>query len=633
MSGWVALHPFPRVDRLPFQFVALTAKRADAGLIAEVQVLNGTARWGNQITLSSQQDRVVSSEAIAATTAVAAVDAASALLELHGLTEVQLRKQAAPPDWQTPLALDPLRALPTFPVECLPAWLRDYVKGVAEFTQTPRDLAAMLGLAILAFASQRFAILEMRENYQEPLCLYILVAMESGERKSAVYRAMARPIFEYEAALVETWQPEIARLQSERRILEKSLDKAIADAAGKDGCAMDRAAAANLAQDLAKLTVPADPVLVIQDSTPESMVQVLAEQGGNLAVLDAEGGLLDTLMGARYSESGPNLDPLLKAHAGDEIRNGRVGRARISIKVPMLTMGIAPQPDVLRGLVDKKGAKKRGLLGRFLYSLPTTMKGSRRQEARTVDPMVTARYSQWITALMKAGEPEKPGLFHERRVVKPSREAYDQWVAFSAWIEPQLGKDGALAGTDGWAEKLAGQVARLASNMHLADGRDPELQATIPLSGHAMARAIRIGTEYLLPHGLTTLRFMEADAAFEDARVIQRWFERTAKQVFTARQAWSDLRQTFARTEDLKPGLSLLIDCGVLIEEDTYRPGPGRKPSPKYLVNPERPSQNTQNTQNTPPPEENEGTDAYAELIPEYAELPEEPLEAVFDDF
>ncbi|MES5921928.1 hypothetical protein QCI44_28880 [Bacillus cereus group sp. RP37] len=42
--------------------------------------------------------------------------------------------------------------VPLFPVEVFPKWLREYIEGVAEQTQTPVDMACMMALSVLSVA-------------------------------------------------------------------------------------------------------------------------------------------------------------------------------------------------------------------------------------------------------------------------------------------------------------------------------------------------------------------------------------------------------------------------------------------------------------------------------------------------
>ena len=114
--------------------------------------------------------------------------------------------------------------------------------------------------------------------------------------------------------------------------------------------------------------MPPVPRLVADDVTPEAAASLLAEQGGRLAVLSAEGGIFATLAG-RYSGT-PNLEVFLKGHAGDLLVVDRKGRDHEYVEHPALTLGLAVQPEVLTDIAAMPGFRGRGLLARILYALP-----------------------------------------------------------------------------------------------------------------------------------------------------------------------------------------------------------------------------------------------------------------------
>jgi len=579
MSGVYQLDPAPMIERGNYGFLALTALRLETGLQVDVQVVNGSIQWSNPVLLSIETARTAAASAMLSRTKLELPVITDALLELYALTEHQMRKQAPPQEWQPPIPLHATAHLPPFPVDVLPKWMQDYVCEVAESTQTPADLAGMLALAALALTCQRLAVVQIREGYQEPLCLYVLVAMDSGERKSAVYNAIAEPVYAYERDVVDRWTPTIAAAASERKIMEQALTKAVTDAAKDSNGRANHEKAAQIATQLATTVIPARPVLIIQDSTPEAMIMELAEQYGVLAALDAEGGLLDTLMGARYSES-PNLDPLLKAHSGDEIRAARISRSRVDIRRPMLTIGIAPQPEVLASMAEKPGAKKRGLLARFLYSLPRSRKGTRDTEPADMDTVAAAAYKHHITRLLLAGEPAKPGMPFAQATLLIQGEAYRAWIDFAKWLEPQLAKGASLGSTNGWAEKLAGVIARIAGMFHRAESTE------LVVSVDAMRRAIVFGRDYALPHALTALRCMGADPAAADAQKVLDWLTRTGRAQFSLKDLCSDLRKQFDHPEAARPSVDVLIELGYLEGVDMRTTGVGRKPSQRFEVNP-----------------------------------------------
>ncbi len=98
--------------------------------------------------------------------------------------------------------IDP-EELPEFPVQALPKVLQDFALAEAERTQTPVDLAAMLVIGCCAAAVAGKYDVEILSGYVEPLNIFVLSAMGPGERKSAVFKAVFRPLVEAERLMVE----------------------------------------------------------------------------------------------------------------------------------------------------------------------------------------------------------------------------------------------------------------------------------------------------------------------------------------------------------------------------------------------------------------------------------------------
>jgi len=89
-------------------------------------------------------------------------------------------------------------------------------------------------------------------------------------------------------------------------------------------------------------------------------------------------------MAGRYNQTaGPNLGVYLKGHAGDLLKVDRRARPPEYVQRPCLTIGLTVQPEILQGLAGRPGFRGRGLLARFLYSLPASLVGSRQAGAPT----------------------------------------------------------------------------------------------------------------------------------------------------------------------------------------------------------------------------------------------------------
>jgi replicative DNA helicase len=494
----------------------------------------------------------------------------------EGSIEFQLRSEP----WDPPLSLDRGADLPAFPVAGLPGWLQSFVLAEAEATQTPVDMAAMFVLAALATVVAGRVQIEPVAGWCETLNLFVAVAMEPGSRKSAVHRHITDPIAAHERLLVEQAQPDIAEQASIRRIAEASLARAEkAAASAKDR--IERLAledeARSLSAALDRLDVPVPPRIFTADVTPEKLASMLHENGGRMAVLSAEGGIFD-IMAGRYSSGVPNIDVYLAGHAGDRIRVDRRGRPPEFVDRPALTICLALQPYVLAKAAHVTDFAGRGLLARFLYSIPAGTVGYRRTDAPPMPEAVRGQYDTTLRALAAAFE-----TFAEPATLHLGIEASALFAAWRAGIEPRRRPDSDLGPIAAWSSKLDGAVARIAGLLHVAttftSGWDT------PITVATMAAAIEIGS-YLIDHATAAFGLMAADPRLDAARRIGLWIVGNNKATFTQREAFRALRgqAIFSTVEGLTAGLNALEDHGWVRGVATER-GPGR-PSSRYAANP-----------------------------------------------
>jgi replicative DNA helicase len=500
--------------------------------------------------------------------------------------------------WEPPMPFGAAGDVPAFPVEILSGWLGEYVAAVATATQTPPDLAGMLALAMLATVAAGAVEVEPRPGWREPLCLFIAVGMDAGARKSSVFSALIRPVADFERDQAAAALPGITETATLRRIADQAAAQAEA-AAGRAPASQQeeaRAEAIARAAEAARLVVPPLPRWLVDDATPEALAGLLATYG-RIALLSPEGDVFDQMAG-RYSQAGPNLGVYLKGHAGDLLKVDRRGRPPEYVEQPCLTIGLAVQPDVLRGLASRPGFGGRGLLARFLYSLPASLVGRRQPGAPPVPTAVADRYALELQAL--AASLSAPAGDDGPAVLVLDQEAGELLLGFERELEPRLAADsGDLAHLAGWAAKLAGATCRLAGLLHLASRlRDGWAR---PVTGDTFAGAIQLAG-YLVEHARAVFDLMGADPRTDDARWLLDWINRTGQAQFTRRDAHRAAPQgRFAKATDLDPALALLEEHGWLRRVDADSPGPkgGRPPSPRFLVNPLHPP--TEPTQPTEP--------------------------------
>lgn len=490
-------------------------------------------------------------------------------------------------DWRfaepEPIPLTQHVEVPSWPVDALPKAIADAVTAVAEATQVDPAMPATSALSALSTGTGGHALIEIRPGWCEPLNLYTVTIAEPGERKSAVQSFMVSPIYAAEESLAAANRAARIEADTERQVATRNAERLRNSAASATANATpgERATALSQAQMAAlyaeSLEVPPVPRLVADNITPEKAASLLAEQGGRLAIITAEGGIFDIIAG-RYSKSNlPDLDIWLKGHSGDRLKVDRIGRDPEDIPCPALTLGLMIQPSVLAAIAGRQDFRGRGLLARFLYARPVSKVGHRRI-GTPVDSKVQMAYHDAVKDLA-TGMAAWSG--DNRAMLTLTEDARREFERIEAAVEPSLAKDGELALLVDWGAKYAGAVARIAGIIHLAE--HGAVQGTCSsVSAETVVAAARIG-EYFKASAINVFSEMGADQTTADAvyllerigclgqdEVSERDLQRTAKR-FKTKQA-------------LRPPLDRLIDQGYLVRLPTPQPTGGRPAAVRYRV-------------------------------------------------
>ncbi len=495
------------------------------------------------------------------------------------------RAQAKPEPWPD---LEPLGSTdrPPFPVEALPPILRDWTAAIAESTQVPADLPALLALATTASTIQGRIAIQPQSGWTEPTNLYVAVLLDPANRKSSVFRAATAPLRDVEQALIEEASPGVARARSERRQAEAKL-KRLEKLAADKGDARARDEALDLAEQLAGWQEEALPRLLVDDCTSERLEMLLAEQGGRLYSASAEGNVFD-LMAGKYTRTGADFGLYLKAHSGDDIRVDRVGRGSVHIDHPTLSCAYTVQPEVLRSVARDPSFRGRGLLARFAYAAPESNIGRRLVAPPPPSTEVVQRYGGLIMALSRSR------IENTLPLSAPAARVFHEW---QSEVEIMLAESisvisvtenphdentiGTLASVQDWGGKLCGLTARMAAVLHVVEGEGLDVG---PL---AIERAITIA-RYLIPHAKYVLgELNEAGSLIDDCRYLVRWIKAEGLKTFTQRDAHRHGHARWATVAELDEPLAELVDLCHLRQVHRARVGKGRPSSLLYEVNPQ----------------------------------------------
>jgi hypothetical protein len=317
---------------------------------------------------------------------------------------------------------------------------------------------------------------------------------------------------------------------------------------------------------------------VADDITPEAAASLLAEQGGRLAIISAEGGIFDIIAG-RYSGNVPNMDLWLKGHSGDPLKVDRKGRAPEYVRRPALTLGLMIQPEVLSAIAANRQFRGRGFLARILYAWPESKVGRRQIAPPPISSDVVMNYDTTICELASGmvGWRSDPAIL----VLTPAAQTAIQ--AIEKDVEPTLGEGGELASLTDWGAKYVGAIARIAGILHLAE-HGAESGPRQPVTAQTILAASRIGN-YFKVAAIKAFTEMATDRGTTDAIYLLHRIGRLDQDEPSVRELFTACsRSRFKTVTDLIPAIDRLIDHGYLFPMPAPKPTGGRRASPRFKV-------------------------------------------------
>ena len=481
--------------------------------------------------------------------------------------------------WEKPVSLKETTA-PELKTDLLPGILGEITRAVSIATETPLELAAGLILPVLGTACQGKFIVQVKPGYTEPVNIWVIVALDPANRKSSVLMKMTKPLSEWERQkrkefepiireAKSVWQNQQARLKSLRGKYGKAKPDELKDIGAQ---------ILEIENDLVE--VPNQPQVWSQDVTTERLGSLMAEHDEKMSILSAEGGIFD-IIGGRYSNGIANLDLYLQSHSSDPVKVDRGSREPVYLERPAFSLGLSPQPEVLRGLADKSGFRGKGLLARFLYLLPRTNLGHRQLESEPVPADIEKEYCELVYSLLNIEQAENERREKSPYILKPSGEAYQEWLEFARVVEKDLREGGRFEYVTDWAGKLPGAAARIAGLLHCAENPHQPWAENISLA--TTQRALELASIFS-SHALIAFDMMGADKALEQARKVWRWIERGRQESFSKRDCFNALKGTFHKVVNMDEALKVLRERNYIQE---IQKKTGGRPSIKYNVNPE----------------------------------------------
>lgn len=452
-------------------------------------------------------------------------------------------------EWEIPVPFD-THALPKLDSAIFTPTIKKMIDAVANFTQTPVDLPAIIAIGVLSTIVSKKFVVEPSKGWKEPLNTYTTVLLESSTRKSAAYNAMSEPIYLYENDLIDEMRPKIQKRFAERGALTKRIEKLQNDYAKTSDPAI-KEDIKNVVDELQGLPELQEPALLLDNATEEVIVKRLKQNNEKIALLSPEGDFFENLkMIGKDSEKN---DVYLKGYSGDPLRTDRITRDTERLNEPLITICISAQPTVIQNMPKK--LNDRGLIPRFLFSIPYDFVGYRDVlSAYPIPDEIRDKYISFIKKLLNFSA-DKPFTLNL------DREAESLLSAFRMEVEVNFREGGVFHDhLKAWGGKLVGQLIRIAGILHVTKHaekatRIDEIPTTI--DKETLTTAIQL-KDYFIPHVEKAFGIIKATPILEDAQYILKKLFDKQKLVIDKQEVWQTNRSRFATSEDLNYALNVL---------------------------------------------------------------------------
>ena len=467
-----------------------------------------------------------------------------------------------------------------FPVEVLPPALADFVREAAAALDCPTDWLGPPMLAAAGAALGQSRVLRIKENLCERAAIYLALLAPAGSSQAAALRTVAEPIYEAQAQLLAEHEQHQARYDIDLYNYEPPFDRPEVVYPWDEEKYRPR-------------EKPVRPILTRRyaaDATVGSLPGMLQDNPRGTLVLRED---LPAWLAGMNAGKGclSERQIYLAAWSGEPLCVDRK-RAQLPVLVlqPFLSVISGLSPERLSLLRQERG-RTDCLLDRFLFAFPDPWPAAKwNQQVLTAEARENwAAVLQFLWDLK--GDEDRPGHWRPRDV-HFSSDGAGAWECFFNRLSEEINRGdfaGHLRGT--WL-RLQNYGARLALVLHYlwwaaakiaGARRQPEVPVVEAVSVERAQRLI----EYFKGHARKVHASMSADPKVNKARVVLQWIERSGLREFTRREVHHALFGTFRTVAELEPGLDVLWQYGYLRQRPSPgRPGPGRKPSPIYEVNP-----------------------------------------------
>jgi hypothetical protein len=316
-------------------------------------------------------------------------------------------------------------------------------------------MGALPLLSVLSLCVQGKAVVQYPEGaHTESLNLYTLTVAPPGERKSGVFKAVMKPVNEYQQQENQRRKYMIQEYQTKKKFLESQRETAL------KGTKANLEVANKLSYEIEDLKPVYPLMLNITDVTPEALAWEMLKNSGKMGILDDEGGVFDIISGL-YSGGTSNIDIFLKSYDGSPCTVIRRTKENIGLDNPLLTVGLMTQPSVFHSVMENPKFNGKGLVQRFIFSFPETKAGTRSLASPEIPQRLQNAYNELVIKLLSMPQSNTPP------VIRSNSSAANIFRDYFNFIEERLKVGGQFEFMREYFNKHFSKCLKIAGILHL----------------------------------------------------------------------------------------------------------------------------------------------------------------------
>ncbi len=336
-------------------------------------------------------------------------------------------------------------------------------KAVSAAFEVSEDMSGVACLAAINSALRGKVSVKVNADWTEPVNAFVVVCAESGAGKSPINAFYKAPLLASQKKWNDTHRARFCLERSRQTRLRKrlaALERKIAKLEGEDKVEEWLLEMATLREEILCMPGGNELEMFVDDCTNKSLIECMHQQGGRVAVMEAEASLFRHIVNAKPMS--PIVDTLLKAFSGERIQSKKSGEDSIVIERPVLALNVMVQPPVIVQLGRNKEIMGRGLLGRILFCVSESPARGRDGDC-VIPEAIRAEYAGIIQRILERVETSTDQI-----VLELDADALQLWTSWRNGIEGifcRRGEDVSVWGE--WKGKAAKHLLHIAAFVHM----------------------------------------------------------------------------------------------------------------------------------------------------------------------